>query len=319
MKDGHIVALGRVCIDEYYQLDAWPKMGEKKFVLPLNRQVGGMIANAASVLAGYGVHAYLLDELPDTDSTDQIRKDLKRYHIDDSFVQIIHNISDTKCLIFLEHGERTIFVTDVTRPKIKISRELWKVLDDAAYLYTTIPDLMELECWESVITRLQANGVKIAIDVEANSFDTPAQLEQAMKFCTTVFFNGAALEKYAGSRSEEDALVHLMTLGPEHLVVTKGVQGCIAANQTQTLHMPAYRVEAVDTTGAGDTFNSTFLYCIMRGYDLTSCARFSSAAAARAITIMGPRAGVAPFNEVLSFAERTKIYGNPANIGASRH
>ena len=84
MKDGHIVALGRVCIDEYYQLDAWPKMGEKKFVLPLNRQVGGMIANAASVLAGYGVHAYLLDELPDTDSTDQIRKDLKRYHIDDS-------------------------------------------------------------------------------------------------------------------------------------------------------------------------------------------------------------------------------------------
>ena len=43
MKDGHIVALGRVCIDEYYQLDAWPKMGEKKFVLPLNRQVGGMI------------------------------------------------------------------------------------------------------------------------------------------------------------------------------------------------------------------------------------------------------------------------------------
>ena len=83
MKDGHIVALGRVCIDEYYQLDAWPKMGEKKFVLPLNRQVGGMIANAASVLAGYGVHAYLLDELPDTDSTDQIRKDLKRYHIDD--------------------------------------------------------------------------------------------------------------------------------------------------------------------------------------------------------------------------------------------
>ena len=52
---------------------------------------------------------------------------------------------------------------------------------------------------------------------------------------------------------------------------------------------PAYRVKAVDTTGAGDTFNAGLIYGLSSGWDLERCLAFANAAAAIAISRMNDR------------------------------
>ena len=68
-----------------------------------------------------------------------------------------------------------------------------------------------------------------------------------------------------------------------------------------TVHVPAMKVRPVDTTGAGDTFNSSFLYQLINGADPEQAARFACAAAGRAVTIYGPKAGVVDKDTVLRF------------------
>ena len=152
MSDQYVIALGRVCMDEYYETDEWPSMGEKKFVRPMETKVGGMIANAASVLAGYGVKVFFLDLLPKySGATELALEDLKNYFVETNLIQFDSTITDTKCMIFLSKGERVICITDVKRPKIALNPDALELLLNATYLYSTIPDLQELKDCEKIL------------------------------------------------------------------------------------------------------------------------------------------------------------------------
>ncbi|HOJ12247.1 MAG TPA: carbohydrate kinase family protein, partial [Clostridiales bacterium] len=141
----YIIALGKVCVDEYYEANSWPNIGEKKLVKPMKKMIGGMIANAACVLSGYKVKTYLLDLLNDSTTTTEIIEDLNKYNVDTSLLLYDSSIADSKCIIFLVGGERVIFVVDDKRPGIRLNKEQLKMLAGAEYIYTTIPDLKELE------------------------------------------------------------------------------------------------------------------------------------------------------------------------------
>ena len=86
------------------------------------------------------------------------------------------------------------------------------------------------------------------------------------------------------------------------MVVTMGDKGAVYARSGgECGTVPAKKVNVIDTTGAGDTFNASFTHCLLHGMDPESAAKFSNAAAARAVTILGPRGGVAPVSEVEAF------------------
>ena len=84
----------------------------------------------------------------------------------------------------------------------------------------------------------------------------------------------------------------------------------MCAGDGEPIHVPGYKVKAVDTTGAGDTFNASFLYGVSRGWTLRECAEFANAAAARAIGFMGARGGVATEAAVEQFKEQFLTGGN---------
>ncbi|HLG76366.1 MAG TPA: PfkB family carbohydrate kinase, partial [Ktedonobacteraceae bacterium] len=59
-----------------------------------------------------------------------------------------------------------------------------------------------------------------------------------------------------------------------------GAQGTLAAHRNERIHIPAFTVEAVDTTGAGDAFDAGFLAAALAGEDLTTCVRSGNACGA---------------------------------------
>lgn len=302
MIEKYIVALGRVCVDEYYETDRWPAMGDKKFVKPMEAKVGGMIANAASVLAGYGMKVFYLDLLPsNSSSTALILEDLKKYFVETNLIQFDSTISNTKCMIFLSKGERVIFITDVERPKISLDPKDLEILLNANYLYSTLPDLQELYDCDYVLQQILKKGGRIAVDVEADSFVNKKEADKYLRYCSTVFMNELAFEKYCEGQNENDTVEHLFNLGCQLLVVSKGVKGCKVFSKDKVFEQGVFKVSTIDTTGAGDTFNSSFLYGIMMDKTLEETAYFASAAAAKAITAVGPRAGVSSVAEVENF------------------
>ena len=93
----------------------------------------------------------------------------------------------------------------------------------------------------------------------------------------------------------------LLDDGCTAVVTTLGADGCDCRTKDCHVRLPGHMVSVVDTTGAGDTFNASFTHCLLHGMAPESAAKFSNAAAARAVTILGPRGGVAPVSEVEAF------------------
>jgi ribokinase len=82
----------------------------------------------------------------------------------------------------------------------------------------------------------------------------------------------------------------VLKLGTKTALITLGSQGVLLHSAEQSVHVPSYKVEVVDTTGAGDAFNGSFAVAIGEGRSPVEAARFGCAAAALSVT----KAGTAP-------------------------
>ncbi len=73
-------------------------------------------------------------------------------------------------------------------------------------------------------------------------------------------------------------------------------------------HTPAFDVEVVDTTGAGDAFHGAYTVGLHRGWDLRRTATFATAASSIVCTRRGAQAGIPTFEEVVGFLRERKLW-----------
>ena len=103
--------------------------------------------------------------------------------------------------------------------------------------------------------------------------------------------------------SLKQAMLNLQKLGAKQIVVTLGDQGCATLLDGQLCRINAFKVHAVDATGAGDIFNGVLATQLIQGQDLASAMRFACAASALSVTTTS--ANAAPLlKEVQAFLAR---------------
>ena len=76
------------------------------------------------------------------------------------------------------------------------------------------------------------------------------------------------------------------------VVVTLGALGCVAVTAEGELHVPPFRVEPVDPTGAGDAFTAAFAVALCEGQSLEAALRFGAAAGAECVQVAGAEPGL---------------------------
>jgi ribokinase len=106
---------------------------------------------------------------------------------------------------------------------------------------------------------------------------------------------GLAVADAAGAEAAGQALC---ARGVGRAVVTLGEAGAVACSRAGTLRVPAYRVEAIDTTAAGDAFNGALAVGMARRVDIAEALRLAAAAAALACTRRGAQASLPSAAEV---------------------
>ena len=79
------------------------------------------------------------------------------------------------------------------------------------------------------------------------------------------------------------AALKMIDIGVKTVVVTMGSSGCLYVDHDHIQHIPAFKVDVVDTVGAGDCFNAAFAHAMMNGNDPFKACQFANAAAALAI------------------------------------
>jgi ribokinase len=100
----------------------------------------------------------------------------------------------------------------------------------------------------------------------------------------------------------EEAAQHLLSRGLKGVALKRGAEGSyVAVAGGKAAWVPAFKVEAIDTVGAGDCFNGAFAVALLEGQDPWQAARFASAAAAISVTRRGAQASMPTRAEVDAF------------------
>jgi sugar/nucleoside kinase (ribokinase family) len=297
---GYCVFIGDVALDEYYRAGYWPAIKDKVLVDALPAVPGGMIANAACVSAALGMSVKFVSALNRGPITRYLLGDLEKSGVDTSLVVYNDALADSKTMIFLVGDEHTIFIPRLGIETVDIMEEHLAALANADFIYTTPSEIAALRCGEmkseDIIDHCRKNGVKLVFDLDVDYIKDSD--EERFKRLDIAFFNEVGFDSYRGALDYRSAADRLLSYGLELVVVTLAENGCVVYTKDETLRSPAFAVDVVDVTGAGDTFCSSFLFALSLGRGVKFAAAFANAAASICVGRLGARGGAVPREEV---------------------
>lgn len=98
-----------------------------------------------------------------------------------------------------------------------------------------------------------------------------------------------------------DAAKALCQMGPEHAIITMGSLGCCFATKQEACFFPAFRVNAIDTVGAGDSFNGALVAMMAKGLSISDAIPYAMAASALSVCHTGSASSMQSYSAVQSF------------------
>jgi sugar/nucleoside kinase (ribokinase family) len=154
-----------------------------------------------------------------------------------------------------------------------------------------------------LLRRAREAGLRTSVDAQ---WDTEGEwlpvLAPSLPFSDFTLMNEDEARMLTGHAEPALAAESLRGMGATNVVIKRGARGCWANGES----IPGYRVDAVDTTGAGDCFAGGFLAAIQRGLPVVAAARFANAVGALAVGKTGATAGVLDWDTTVNFAENSR-------------
>ena len=130
---------------------------------------------------------------------------------------------------------------------------------------------------------------------------TPQDISELVALSDHAAFSEPGLARLTGVKEMASALKQAQTLTNGHVYVTQGSAGCDWLENGGRQHQPAFKVDVVDTTGAGDVFHGALAVALATSGDLAESVRFASGVAALKCTRPGGRAGIPDCDQTRSF------------------
>jgi sugar/nucleoside kinase (ribokinase family) len=285
-------------------VDEMPERGKLVLFDQLELHTGGCANNTAIALARLGVPTRALGKIGHDAFGDFVLQRLTEAGVDtEGMIRTDANTSFTFVMVASD-GERTFFHTiganaDLTAPDIQ--RDL---IEDAKVLHVAGTFLMpgfdgaptaELLQWA------QGRGIITALDTTWDSsgkwLDTVGDALPHLDFFLPSI--GEAREM-TGRQDTDDVAQALLDLGVGTVALKLGADGSYIRNADSRIRIPAIPVEAVDSTGAGDSYVGGFLAGQAMGWDLERCGRLGSATGAACVTAIGTTPGLRSLEDTLA-------------------
>lgn len=288
-----LLCIGISTLDYVYQLDEIPVRPEKYRASALSVIGGGLAANAAVAAARLGGHVMMATRLGDDVAGAEISAEFLAEGLNCSLVRKCPGLRSPVSSIFVDSsGER--LVVSYSDPGMPT---------DPSWLPDALPKGIDAVSGDSRWPEGSMKIFRLAREAGKPSLlDGDRKTDMALvEAATHVAFSEQGIAETTGIA---DAHAALATLGPSSrnwLAVTLGLKGVIHWDGEKVIHVPGFKVDVVDTLGAGDVWHGAFALALGEGQDETSAIRFASATAALKCTRFGGRKGAPTRNELEQF------------------
>jgi sugar/nucleoside kinase (ribokinase family) len=320
-KTVDVVGIGSCTVDYFAIVPRLLGPEEKINADRMEIHAGGVTANNLTQVARLGASTGWLGLIGDDENGRIIQKAFADDGMDLSGIEIVKGEHSSLTWIPVDAaGERCIYMF----PNITGNISVFQVANHFA------PHIKKAKHFHSEASQLPIAPVKEAmrmakeaqvrvlfdLDVSPSFFaqsnlGTQEELTAALKLVDVLKPCKAAARELTGETDYEKIADRLLNLGPNLVAITMGADGCLIASRKQKVHVPAFRPDVVDTTGAGDAFMGGLSYALLQGWDLPRVGVFANACAALCCTRVGARA-MSKRDEVLAFIKAKSPAGAAA-------
>jgi sugar/nucleoside kinase (ribokinase family) len=275
-----VLGVGECSLDTWLEVGALPPPGGKAAVTEWRELPGGQIATATLAAARLGLRTAYAGVVGTDAAAERALAGLREGGVDCSRVRTAEGARTRAAVIVVERasGERAV----LGHRDAKLAAEsaaLARLAPDEARLL--LLDASDPAAALALARAARAQGVPSVLDLDAAAPEADALLA-SVDF--PVVSEAFALRVYGSAAA---ALARMAALGAKLPVVTCGARGALAWWRERPLASPAFAVDVVDTTGAGDVFHGAFAWGLLAGLDAEALLRAANAAAALACTGRG--------------------------------
>jgi ribokinase len=305
---GEILVIGSLNMDQVVVTPRLPLMGETVLGNSYSTYPGGKGANQAISAARLGASVRMVGCIGQDTFGQSLRDNLVINKVDVSHLKVSPNISTGTALITVDQsGRNTIIVVpganfDLLGQDIDA---LEKTMEGVSLVVVQMEIPLET-VWESILL-----ARKHAIPVVLNPAPANALPDNILNGLDYLIPNESELSlltnRPTGTLPEiRSACAFLLSKGVKRVILTRGEDGCYYVDKEGEILLPAFTVDSVDSTAAGDAFIGGFASSIVKGKDVQTALITGAAAGALSVTRAGAQTSLPTRQELENFLQIQK-------------
>ncbi len=295
-KPFDVVGMGLNSVDFLTRVPEYPAPNSKMKMLQFSKQGGGQVATAMVALSRWGVRTKYIGKVGADELGQFSLQSILREGVDASSVTIEPDATNQFATIIVDGstGNRSILWNRDERLMYREGELRREEVCCGRLLHLDGHDLQAaIQC----VKWAKEEGIPTVVDLDKVEPFTSELIKQIDFVITSSRFPML----YTGISDQVKALFELQKHTSGFLCATLGHQGAMALVNGEYFHSEGFKVNAVDTTGAGDVFHGGFIYGLLQNWEAGEILRFANAVAALKCQQLGGRKGIPTLKETQKF------------------
>lgn len=265
---------------------------------------GGEAVNTSIAAAKLGLRTGILCALGDDPAGELILCELKKHGVDTR--SVVKTASTPVSTIFAhEDGSRRSITTPTHRFNFHPEKEPSLFTGARALMLGSLfrTPFNDPEIIRTVLDSAKAVGQMTIADTKIpnDRVLTLKDIADSLPLIDCITPNEDEARYFTGREDPEAMADVFLSYGVKRVIIKLGGKGCLFKSEKETLRLPAYPVDAADSTGAGDNFGAGFVSEILRGASAAEALRFANACGAICATAIGAGTALIDREQVIAF------------------
>jgi sugar/nucleoside kinase (ribokinase family) len=286
-----------------------PERGNVAFIDEIRLTVAGTAGGTVVDTAKLGLKSLAVGAVGDDEKADFVLAALQKFGADVSAMQRLKGIPTSATILNVRpNGERPALHVRGASDHFDVPPALYDQVFDAPIVHlggTGLLRKLDGEKSRVLLAEAKKRGRVVTFDLIAASAETIGIVEPLLPYIDYFMPSIEEARDMSGQTNPEDCAAFYLDRGTQCCVFTLGGDGAYYAHSNGArLHVPAYKIKVVDTTGCGDAFDAGFITALHHRMEPEAAIRFAQAAAALVATGLGSDAGIVSFEDTMDHMRR---------------
>lgn len=287
-----IFIVGSLNMDLVIKAPYAPENGETISGSGFMTNPGGKGANQATAVGKLGGNAYMVGCVGDAFG-EQLKNTLNGYNVNTDFVSEQKDVSSGIAVIVVVDGDNRIILDAGANGRVNE-----QIIDNALKSASAGDYLVcQLEIPQESVKYALSRAKEIGMITVLNPAPAAKLLPDMLSYCDYFIPNQSEAKFYTGIYPQDEASAtecanELKKQGVKNVVITMGTKGSVCLTKNEFIKVDSFKVEAIDTTAAGDTFVGALVTGLSEGMEIKRAMTFASKASSLTVTKRGAQQSI---------------------------